>query len=252
MDQRHRNEEFDDPHKGYDAVVRSLQDAKDLGGWDMAVVSLGGLESFVSLMAAMDVFTPAAVLAMTTYWVGSDSRLPATLAEISRTMPIEHCTVDITRPIQETMQSYVGLRRIEIEQLHFSMDRWQKAEIISNIRSGICRAVAVRHTSMHVESHSLSKIVSGWVVPTVFDWNPVHMLTRQQLSMIGHRRASGLDLLSLQSGLDVEPDGGPRPSDMEIDIDAVEPQGPPTPINRRIANAIGIGMGIYQGAASHT
>lgn len=246
MEPKTRNETFDDPHAAYEAVVESLRSARKIGGWDMVVVSLGGLESLVSLMAAMDVFTPQAVLAVTTYWVGSDSKMPAKLEEIGTTMPIEQCTVDITRPIQETMQSYVGLRRIEVEQLHFSMDRWQKAEVISGIRSGICRSIAVRHSSLHVESHSLSKISSGWVVPTVFDWNPVHELTRKQLSAVAHRKASGLELLSSPSGLDVEPDGGPRPSDMEIDIDATDPQGPPAPTSLMVSGVSRPGLGIYQ------
>jgi len=66
MEPKTRNETFDDPHAAYEAVVESLRSARKVGGWDMVVVSLGGLESLVSLMAAMDVFTPQAVLAVTT------------------------------------------------------------------------------------------------------------------------------------------------------------------------------------------
>lgn len=241
-----RHEAFDDPHAAYEHVVGSLQAARDVGGWETAVVPLGGTESLVSLLAAMDVFTPQCVLAVTTYWVGSDSRMPARMQELHRELPIEHCTIDITRPIQETMQSHVGLRRIEVEQLHFSMDRWQKAEVIVGLRSSICRAIAIRHSSLLVESHSLSKISSRWVVPTAFDWNPVGGLTRSQLSSVAHRRCPGLELLSLPCGLDVETDGGPRPIDMEIDVDATDPQGPPTPCSRRVSNALRLGLGLYQ------
>jgi hypothetical protein len=241
-----RDERMDDPHEAYEAVVRSMRSARELGGWDTAVVCLGGTESLISLLAAVDVFTPSGVLAISTYSVGSNSRMPATLQEIGRMMPVEQCTIDITRPVQETMQSYVGLRRIELEQLHFSMDRWQKAEAIASLRSCICRAIAIRHGSLHVEAHSLSKITSGWVVPTTFDWNPVAGLTRAQLSSIAHRRWPGMELLSLPSGLDVEPDGGPRPSDLEIDVDSVEPQGPPSPCNRKVSTVLRLGVGIYQ------
>lgn len=246
METQKREERFDDPHEAYQSVVDSLRSARDLGGWDTAVVCFGGIESLVALLAAADVFSPAGVLAISTYSVGSNSRMPAVLQEVGRMMPIEQCTIDITRPIQETMQSYVGLRRIELEQLHFSMDRWQKAEVTASLRSCICRAIALRHSSLHIEAHSLSKIASRWVIPTTFDWNPVGGLTRLQLSTIAHRNWPGMEILSSSSGLDVEPDGGPRPSDLEIDIDAIEPQGPPSPCSRKVSKVLRLGTGIYQ------
>lgn len=238
-----RQEIFDDPHTAFEAVKTSLELCQKTTGQETAVVALGGIESLVSLLAACDVYGPHAVLAISVYSVFSDSRLPAVLQQVGMTMPISICSVDATETIQEMLNANIGLRRLEIERMHFSMDEWQKTELMANVRSTIVRGVAIRHRSSHIESYSLSKIVGGWVLPTIFDWNPVAMCTRRQLMTVANRRCQDDDILALVSGLDLWPDGGPRPTIVGIDLDAVDPMPSPKP---RITDFVRAGMGIRQ------
>ena len=242
MEQK-RFEALDDPHAAFEVVKKSLESCRDETGQETVVVALGGLESLVSLLAACDVYGPHRVLAINVYSVFSNSRMPAILQEVASTMPISVCTVDATEAIQEMLNANIGLRRIEIERMHFSMDEWQKAELMANVRSAIVRGVAIRHRSTHIESHGLSKIVGGWVLPTIFDWNPVATCTRRQLVTIANRRYDDDELLSLPSGLDLWPDGGPWPTAIGIDADSVDPQPSPKP---KVTGFIRAGLGTRQ------
>jgi len=240
-----RQEGLDDPHAALATVRASLESCRMTTGREMVVVGLGGMESLVSLMAACDVYGPHSVLAIGVYSVFSDSRMPTILQQVGMTMPISVCTVDATETMQEIMNANIGLRRIEIERMHYSMDQWQKAELMAAVRSTIVRGVATRHRSTHIESHSLSKIVGGWVLPSTFDWNPVAMCTRRQLATVANRQWPDDEILSLSSGLDLWPDGGPRPTG--VDLDAIDPE--PSP-RSNITGFVRAGLGIWQPEAS--
>ena len=238
-----RRPELDDPHLAFEHVKASLEECLNMTGQETVVIGFGGMESLVSILAACDVYGPHRVLGISVYSVFSDSRMPAILHEVSQTMPVSICTVDATETIQEVMNSNIGLRRIEIERMHFSMDQWQKAELMASIRSSIVRGVAIRHRSTHIESYSLSKVIGGWVLPTTFDWNPVIACTRKQLATVANRRCQNEEILSISSGLDLWPDGGPRPPSVGINLDDQDPHPSPKPM---VTDFIRSGLGIRQ------
>jgi len=188
------------------------------------VVGLGGSESWAVLLAAVDMVGGDNTLAVTVHSTQTDSNIPWKLGALCREIRMEHCAIDVTRVLSETLDARIDLGQIQIEPLHRTMDHLMKAEVMADIRDGMVRAIASRHNSLYLGAVSGSKIIRRWGVPAAqsFDWNPIHAYTHHQLKRAVAGRGIGRDVVDMKSTLDLLPDGGPfAPSLDDVPVSGV-------------------------------
>jgi len=238
------NEKFYTQDNIIEELHTQLKQCKEITKKDFYVIGLGGKESWLTTLAALEVFGYQNVLAVNIYSIFSNSVLPQKMANLCQENNIQYCDIDITAAVQETLSVPIGLFRIEKEKLHYMMSDLQKSEIIAMIRNAILRGVADRHDGTLLTGISLSKIISGWVSPSasMFDWNPLVNCTHYQvqLSITGYNM--GIEILNLPSGLDLDTKGGPFPLDYGLNFTEDENLDKNTK-DTMIKN---IGIGIYQ------
>lgn len=183
------------------------------------VIGLGGAESWSVVLAATDMIGGDNVLAVTVHSTQTDSNIPWTMGSMCRELRIEHCSIDATRILNETLDARVDLGQIQVEPIHRTMNHLMKAEIMADIRDGVLRAIASRHNSLYLGAVSKSKIDRQWGIPAAqsFDWNPVSDFTHHQLKRAISGRGIGTAVTATNSALDLLPDAGPFPPDLNDD-----------------------------------
>jgi len=244
------NENFYIAENVKNEVGGQILKCKDIIGKDFVVVGVGGLESWFTLLSAIDAIGKDKVLAVNIYSVFSNSTLPAKIQSYCQETAVQYCDIDMTKTIEETLSSRIGLMRVEKEALHYSMTHMHKAELIAGLRQIILRGIADRHNAILLDGISLSKIITGWVSPSyaIYDWNPLYNCTRYQIAMAIAALDFGNELIHQPSGLDVQPDGGLFPTDFGLELMNEEfltgfsPESSIIPIDK-LPN---LGLGIYQ------
>jgi len=214
------NENFNIAENVKNEVGGQILKCKEIINKDFVVVGVGGLESWFTLLSAIDTIGRDKVLAVNIYSVFSDSTLPAKIQSFCQGAAVQYCDVDMTKTIEETLPTRIGLMRVEKEALHYSMTHMHKAELIAGLRQIILRGIADRHNAILLNGISLSKIITGWVSPSysIYDWNPLYNCTRYQVAMAISALDFGNELIHQASGLDVQPDGGLFPADFDLEL----------------------------------
>lgn len=209
----------EDTRSVFDMIRDEIREALEKTGTRTITIGLGGTESWAALIAATDLIGGDNVLAVTVHSTQTDSRIPWKMEAMCNEMRIEHCSIDVTRVLNEMLDSKIDLKRIQVETLHRTMDHLMKAEVMADIRDGMVRAVASRHNSLYIGAISKSKIDRSWGVPAAqsFDWNPVAYHTHHQLVRAICGRKIGNEISDMRSSLDLLPDSGPFPPDLSDD-----------------------------------
>lgn len=238
------NKKFYEYNNILDELHCQIKQCQNITNKNFCVVGLGGKDSWLTTLAANDVFGYHQVLAVNIYSIFSNSILPFKLSSICQESNIQYCDVDITKAIQETLSVQIGLFRVENERLHYMMNDLQKAEIIAMTRNTILKGIADRHDAMLLFGINLSKRMNGWVSPNIsmFDWNPLVNCTSNQVKYAIENYNIGLDILDIEDGLDLNTQGGPFPKQYGIEMNNDDK----LQIKEKMKNNKRIGVGIYQ------
>lgn len=226
------------PQEAMAEIEKELDKCYNKINKEFFVIGVGGIESWVTALSAMDKFGPNKVLGVNIYSIFSNSKLPLYAQSIAQDHNFQICTVDISKIIQEQLSAKIGLFRVEKEELHYSMNEYQKGSIIGMIRDITLRGIADRHDAILLSGISSSKIQYGWAPHqfSFFDWNPLINLSYGDVRDIAKERKINDELIKFKSGMDVMPTGGFFPQDMDINFYEKTNKKP----------KINIGVGLYQ------
>ena len=101
------------PQEAMTEVEKELEKCQRQINKEFLAIGIGGVESWVVALSAIDKFGPNKVLGINVNSIFSNSSLPLHMQAIAQDYNIQTCTVDISKVIQEQLSARIGLFRVE-------------------------------------------------------------------------------------------------------------------------------------------